>query len=346
MGNPGPLKFWIFEGQKSCQYCYSPENYYFYRQNGNAIIPIAGLLSNFGCCHRDSNKILSCPWTICNLKKLISFKLFVEQLLLLAVHTLKKSRLSLCNMKTVLQLFWTTQIFPNHTHWIKFIVLSLAVNMLPLITRLWESGVLKKKFQISLFKIGRHHFSSAVTKKKDRQSSSGQQLHCLFCQNQSPFSCSANSQSCFFPSFQSFHCSALLMWLSSLHALCLLLYFSNIINAASFRNWSCLWYKDSVWLLFNIHLGWPTLNQTGFYHIKYLCCLLVWLYRYKHPTCCSQGSKKKNSNNFPSVLHYIWAGGQFSPLLYFCNAQVKLISSESAGMALLPPCLSLFSVAQ
>lgn len=259
MGSPGPLKFWIFEGQKSCQYCYSPENYYFYRQNGNAIIPIAGLLSNFGCCHRDSNKILSCPWTICNLKKLISFKLFVEQLLLLAVHTLKKSRLSLCNMKTMLQLFWTTQIFPNHTHWIKFIVLSLAVNMLPLITRLWESGVLKKKFQISLFKIGRHHFSSAVTKKKDRQSSSDQQLHCLFCQNQSPFSCSANSQSCFFPSFQSFHCSALLMWLSSLHVLCLLLYFSNIINAASFRNWSCLWYKDSVWLLFNIHLGWPTL---------------------------------------------------------------------------------------
>lgn len=63
----------------------------FLQENGNAIIPIAGLLCNFGCCHRNSNKVLSCPWTMCNLTKFISCKLFIEQLLLLVLNTSKKS---------------------------------------------------------------------------------------------------------------------------------------------------------------------------------------------------------------------------------------------------------------
>lgn len=49
------------------------------------------------------------------------------------------------------------------------------------------------------------------------------------------------------------------MWLSSLHVLCLPLYFGSIINAASLRNWSCPWYKGSVWLVWHLRLGWLTL---------------------------------------------------------------------------------------
>lgn len=109
------------------------------------------LLCNSGCCCRNSNKILSCPQTMCNLKKFISCKLFIKELLLLVLYTLKQSPLSLCNRKTMLELHWTIQISPINTHCcFEFSCKYASPNH----ETLWESRMLKKnKSKFLCFKL-------------------------------------------------------------------------------------------------------------------------------------------------------------------------------------------------
>lgn len=71
-------------------------------------------------------------------------------------------------------------------------------------------------------------------------------------------------------------------------------------------------------------------NQTGFNHIKYLCCFLVWLYRCKHPTCCSWGAKKKNQQSFSICTAFMFElEGSFLPCpSAMCRSSVTVLNLQ------------------